>query len=109
MNANNAAQRGNSGRKVPRVLEMCGVNAISHIVDRFDTYEAVTRAMRDAGLERCSLIFGIDYSSSNKIQVTFLNRTALNIHFSVYGDSERNMNFVLYERCALCNNTTPRF
>ena len=95
--AANAAERvnksGRAGKKMPRVLEMCGVNTISHIVDRFDTYEAVTRATRDAGLERCSLIFGIDYTSSNNFQVSFLNRTALKIHFSVYGDLER------YEIC----------
>ena len=73
-----AARTNKSGRakeKVPRVLEMCGVNTISHIVDRFDTYEAVTRAIKDAGLERCSLIFGIDYTSSNNYQVSFLNKT----------------------------------
>ena len=79
--AANAAAQGNksgrAGQKVPRVLEMYGVNTISHIVDRFDTYETVTRAMKDAGLEHCSLIFGIDYTSSNKFQVSFLNKTAL--------------------------------
>ena len=75
--ASEGKKRGNSEKKMPRVLEMCGVNTISHIVDRFGTYEAVTRAMKDAGLERCSLIFGIDYTSSNLFQVLFSHRTAV--------------------------------
>lgn len=57
------------GHKVPRLLEMRGISTMSHIADRFDTYAAVTSAMRDAGLDRCSLIFGIDYTSSNNFQV----------------------------------------
>lgn len=36
--------------------------------ERFETLEEVTRAIREEGIEQCSLIFGIDYTMSNRMQ-----------------------------------------
>lgn len=36
--------------------------------ERFETLEEVRRAIRDEGIEHCSLMFGIDYTMSNRMQ-----------------------------------------
>ncbi|ESN93558.1 hypothetical protein HELRODRAFT_151316, partial [Helobdella robusta] len=38
------------------------------IIERFSSFEEVTNACRTAGLDRCNLILGIDYSASNEWQ-----------------------------------------
>lgn len=37
-------------------------------IERFETLEEVTQAIRNEGIEHCSLIFGIDYTLSNRTQ-----------------------------------------
>jgi len=37
-------------------------------VDRFQTFEDVTNAMRDAGVDQCQVIIGIDFTASNEWQ-----------------------------------------
>lgn len=44
---------------------MYGARDINTIVDRFTNLSDVTSAVRQAGLESSSLIFGIDYTLSN--------------------------------------------
>ena len=47
------------------ILALYGVRDVDLIVDRFSMLADVTKAVRQAGLESCSLIFGIDYTLSN--------------------------------------------
>ena len=55
-------------RKPSIILQRANARTIGSIIDKFSSYEDVSAAMKDAGLERCSLIFGIDYSNSNRFQ-----------------------------------------
>ena len=55
-------------RKDSIILRQANARSISSIIDRFSNYEDVARAMKDAGIEKCSLIFGIDYTNSNRFQ-----------------------------------------
>lgn len=48
--------------------QMSKVRRFKAIEDRFTTLTQVTEAIKDEGLESCSLIFGIDYTMSNKVQ-----------------------------------------
>lgn len=45
----------------------CGTG-FQAFVDRFNTLEEVTQAIKEQGIEHCSLIFGIDYTLSNRVQ-----------------------------------------
>lgn len=38
------------------------------IVDRFHTLKEVSKEIRKEGIDKCGLIFGIDYTTSNKVQ-----------------------------------------
>ncbi|XP_064610936.1 copine family protein 1-like isoform X2 [Liolophura sinensis] len=58
-------QRWQSGNSVARLYSASHVNAI---VDRFQSLDDVSDAVKRAGLEECSLIFGIDYTVSNMHQ-----------------------------------------
>lgn len=55
-------------RRQNALLAAYGVDSVDRIIDRFTTYQEVTEALRKAGLEVCSLIFGIDYTLSNNTQ-----------------------------------------
>ena len=56
------------GKKLPKILENSPGGTFESIIDMFNSYEAVRKAIKDAGLNKCSLIFGIDYTNSNKFQ-----------------------------------------
>nr|CAB3233467.1 E3 ubiquitin-protein ligase RGLG1 [Phallusia mammillata] len=43
-------------------------------VDRFQSFDDITNAMREAGLEKCQLILGIDFTASNEWQGRTSNR-----------------------------------
>lgn len=47
---------------------MYGASSVDRIVDRFNSLGDVTNAIRQAGVESSSLIFGIDYTLSNMQQ-----------------------------------------
>lgn len=47
---------------------MSKIRRFKAIEDRFTTLTQVTEAIKEQGLETCSLIFGIDYTMSNNVQ-----------------------------------------
>ncbi|XP_060582029.1 copine family protein 2-like [Ruditapes philippinarum] len=54
-------------------ISTCGEPAFASNIDRFETLEEVSRAIKQEGVDNCGLIFGIDYTLSNKLQgqITF--------------------------------------
>ncbi|CDW55551.1 Copine family protein [Trichuris trichiura] len=50
------------------ILEMLGAEDVHHAVSQLATLDEVSNVMRKAGLESSNLIFGIDYTASNKYQ-----------------------------------------
>ncbi|OUC45759.1 Copine [Trichinella nativa] len=53
---------------VSSLLEVVGATSVTQAVDKLSTLEAISDVMRRAGLESSNLIFGIDYTASNKYQ-----------------------------------------
>lgn len=64
--ANNNYLEWNTGKPDPFVFRA--------FVDRFQSFEDVTIAMKNAGLEKCQLILGIDFTASNEWQGRSSNR-----------------------------------
>lgn len=46
----------------------CGEPAFTFNLNRFETLEAVSKAIKHEGMDNCGLIFGIDYTLSNVLQ-----------------------------------------
>ena len=71
------SQQGAAASTPNAVLRMYGARDINTILDRFSSLSDVTSAIRQAGLESSSLIFGIDYTLSNiqQGQYTFGGRS----------------------------------
>ncbi|KRY81531.1 Copine family protein 2 [Trichinella pseudospiralis] len=53
---------------VSSLLEVVGATSVTQAVDKLSTLEAISDVLRRAGLESSNLIFGIDYTASNKYQ-----------------------------------------
>ena len=55
-------------RAANSILQFNGATDVSQILDRFTKISDVTNAMRQAGLDKMSLIVGIDFTLSNMLQ-----------------------------------------
>jgi len=56
------------GGRFNSLLTMYQVRHVNAIVDQFKTLEDVSKAIRRAGLESSNLIFGVDFTASNRYQ-----------------------------------------
>lgn len=61
-------ERENSKMLASDSVSNCGEPAFTANPDRFETLEAVSKAIKQEGVDNCGLIFGIDYTLSNKLQ-----------------------------------------
>ncbi|KAJ1358066.1 hypothetical protein KIN20_016373 [Parelaphostrongylus tenuis] len=55
-------------RKQSSLLSVMGVTSMQEMLLSIDSLDTLSQAMRKAGLERTNMIFGIDYTASNKYQ-----------------------------------------
>ncbi|GMT13706.1 hypothetical protein PFISCL1PPCAC_5003, partial [Pristionchus fissidentatus] len=55
-------------RKQSSLLSILGVTSTQEMLLKIDSLEALSNAMRKAGLDSTNVIFGIDYTASNKYQ-----------------------------------------
>ncbi|KAE9415796.1 hypothetical protein Angca_002411, partial [Angiostrongylus cantonensis] len=55
-------------RKQSSLLSVLGVTSMQEMLLSIDSLDTLSQAMRKAGLERTNMIFGIDYTASNKYQ-----------------------------------------
>ncbi|KAK5966270.1 VWFA domain-containing protein [Trichostrongylus colubriformis] len=77
-NSNSSLASGRSGRsssdgfpklrKQSSLLSVMGVTSMQEILLTIDSLDTLSDAMRKAGLENTNMIFGIDYTASNKYQ-----------------------------------------
>lgn len=76
-------------------------NNFEAIKDRFESYEEVRKAIRNAGLESCNLIIGIDFTASNEWQgrKTFDHRS---LHYIAKNSKQYNP----YQRVILAMTKT---
>ncbi|KAK6738158.1 hypothetical protein RB195_020333 [Necator americanus] len=72
-------------RKQSSLLSVMGVTSMQEILLTIDSLETLSDAMRKAGLENTNMIFGIDYTASNKYQGedSFGGRSLHTIHPTV--------------------------
>ncbi|VDM61351.1 unnamed protein product [Angiostrongylus costaricensis] len=55
-------------RKQSSLLSVLGVTSMQEMLLSIDSLDTLSQAMRKAGVERTNMIFGIDYTASNKYQ-----------------------------------------
>ncbi|VDO66955.1 unnamed protein product [Heligmosomoides polygyrus] len=72
-------------RKQTSLLSVMGVTSMQEILLAIDSLDTLSDAMRKAGLENTNMIFGIDYTASNKYQGedSFGGRSLHTIHPNV--------------------------
>ncbi|CAI5440986.1 unnamed protein product [Caenorhabditis angaria] len=72
-------------RKQSSLLSVLGVTSMQEMLLQINSLDALSEAMRRAGLETTNLIFGIDYTASNKYQGedSFGGRSLHTIHPNV--------------------------
>ncbi|WKX95733.1 hypothetical protein Q1695_012300 [Nippostrongylus brasiliensis] len=95
INSNSSLASGRSGRsssdgfpklrKQTSLLSVMGVTSMQEILLTIDSLDTLSDAMRKAGLENTNMIFGIDYTASNKYQGedSFGGRSLHTIHPSI--------------------------